>query len=120
MKNRINTLNTSIAFTSALIFGVSLSLYAQVAQKDLLIKGKFSKYTNKQIYDISMLSSSILLIVVIYFFFLSLETYKETSSKNDELYLYAAILSLMAQSVRFTVLSNSSPQSEVNPEDVLP
>ena len=67
MDDQINQINTQIAFTSALLFAISLNIYTSIAYKDLLINQNQSQFTIKKIYKISVLSANITLVVTIYF-----------------------------------------------------
>ncbi len=120
MDDDLRRINTSIAFTSALLFAISISIYIQVASKDMIINGRNSKHTQEEIYDLSMLVSSIFFIVVIYFFIVNLEQYKKNKSKNNEAYLIAAVFSLLAESIRLSTLANTPLAGSVTSSDILP
>lgn len=100
MDDQINNINTQIAFTSALVFAISLNIYTSLAYKDILINKENSKFTIKQIYKISLLSANITLIVTIYFLITAYLDYKNNQSSSSENFYVAAILSFSAQSLR--------------------
>ena len=47
--NQIEQLNIQVAFTSALIFAISLNIYTTLGYKDILINGNKSNFTTKKI-----------------------------------------------------------------------
>lgn len=100
MDEQISSINTQIAFTSALVFAISLNIYTSLAYKDILINKENSKFTIKQIYKISILSANITLIVTIYFLITTYIDYNNNPSSSSENFFVAAILSTSAQSIR--------------------
>ena len=70
MDEQVEQLNIQIAFTSALLFAISLNIYSTFGYKDILLNGKKSKFSKMQIYKIGVFSASITLIVTIYFIYL--------------------------------------------------
>lgn len=120
MQNNINQINTSISFNAAMFFAVGLTLYIQLGQKDMMINGKYSRFTREKLYRLSVLASGIFLIAVIYFEILSIETFENNKTKENANYLNAATLSLFAQSIRYNTLVNTNQNQEINPEDILP
>lgn len=120
IENEIKKINTSMAFTSAMLVAVAITIYVQYGQKDMLLKGSNSKFTNKQIYNLSLLASAIFLIVIIYFEILAIEQFDNEKTQAAENFLTAATLALIAQSLRFTTILESSPSEQINVEDILP
>ena len=105
MDEQINQVNTQIAFTSALLFSISLNIYASIIYKDLLINQTNSQLLIKKIYKISVLSANITLIVTIYFLIITYIDYESKSSISSKNFLLAAIFSFSAQSLRtYTLL----------------
>lgn len=100
MSDEVESLNIQAAFIGALLFSISLNLYATLGYKDLLINGKKSKFTRRKLYNIALLSSNITLIITIYFFILAYETYMNENTKANYNYYFASTLSLLAQSIR--------------------
>ena len=100
MDEQIKEINTQIAFTSALIFAISLNIYTSLAYKDILLNKDKSKYTIKQIYNISILSANITLIVTIYFLIITYKDYENNNTDSARNFFIAAALSTSAQSLR--------------------
>ncbi|MCI5745889.1 MAG: hypothetical protein MR270_06380 [Erysipelotrichaceae bacterium] len=115
---QISRLTVQIAFLSAIIFAVSLSIsaifmYINIINNPYNIKSKL-----KKIYKISLLASIIFLICNIYFFILSYDDYKNEKSKATFDYYEANVLSLTAQSIRFNTLLKY-PERILGAEDII-
>lgn len=122
MDNRqeIESINVQIAFLSALVFSVSIGLYALFGYKDILINGSSSRFSKKYLYDLGLLSACISLIVTIYFFILSYDRYKsdESSQENYDYYM-ASVLSLLAQSIRVNTILKNPYDETLEAEDII-
>ena len=121
MKNnnqQLEQLNTQIAFTSALVFSISLNIYSTLGYKDIIINGSKSKFTTQKIYKLGLLSASITLIATIYFFILSYEAYENDKTNASFNYYMASVLSLTAQSIRLNTLIKY-PESVTGVEDII-
>lgn len=117
--NEIDNVNTQIAFTSALLVSISIGLYALYGYKDLLINKKNSKFTNKYLYQLGVLSAMISLIVTIYFFIISYEKYENKNNQENFNYYMAATLSLLAQSIRVNTQLKNPYEEEGQIQDIL-
>lgn len=118
MDDQINQINTQIAFTSALLFAISLNIYTSIAYKDLLINQNQSQFTIKKIYKISVLSANITLVVTIYFLIITYIDYESEPSISSKNFLLASIFSLSAQSLRtYTLLKY--PNEIFGVEDII-
>lgn len=104
MNEEINNINTQIAFTSALLFAISLNIYASIGYKDLIINKKNSRFTIKKLYEIGLLSACITLIVTIYFLIITYESYENNPSNASFSFYMASALSFTAQSIRISAL----------------
>ena len=118
-KKQISALNTQVAFTSALLFSVSLTIYATLGYKDLLLNPKTSKFSKKKLYDIGLLAASISLIVTIYFFIISYERYEENSNDENYNFYMASTLSLLAQSIRTNTIIKYPYVENLESEDII-
>lgn len=118
--SKLKTINTTIVFSSAFLAAMGITLYILFGQRDMIINGENSKFTEEKLYRLGILASGIFLIGLIYFEILAIEQYNKTKSEDDANYLTAATLSLTAQIIRFFTLYNSKNDSEVNAEDILP
>ena len=122
MKNnnssQIEQLNIQVAFTSALVFAISLNIYTTLGYKDILINGNKSNFTTKNIYNLGLLSASITLIVTIYFLIISYEAYESDKNNASFNYYMASVLSFTAQSIRISTLLKY-PESVTGIEDVI-
>lgn len=114
----IESINVQLAFTSALLFAISLNLYASFGYKDILINGQNSKFTRLKLYKIGLLSASITLIVTIYFLITTYDTYKSDNTRASYNFYMATVLSYTAQSIRLTTLIKY-PESVVGVEDII-
>lgn len=115
---QLSRLNTQIAFISAIIFALSINIYIILGYKDLIINEKKSKFTIKQLYELSLLSSSIILIGTIYFFILAYEDYENVTNRGTFDFYTAAVFSLIAQSIRYNTLIKY-PNDIFGAEDII-
>ncbi len=115
---QLSRLNTQIAFISAIIFALSINIYIILGYKDLIINEKKSKFTIKQLYELSLLSSGIILIGTIYFFILAYEDYENATNRGTFDFYTAAVLSLIAQSIRYNTLIKY-PNDIFGAEDII-
>lgn len=115
---QLSRLNTQIAFISAIIFALSINIYIILGYKDLIINEKKSKFTIKQLYELSLLSSGIILIGTIYFFILAYEYYENATNRGTFDFYTAAVLSLIAQSIRYNTLIKY-PNDIFGAEDII-
>ena len=118
-EQEINSINTQIAFLSALLVSVSISLYALAGYKDLLINKNSSRFTRKYLYDLGLLSACISLIVTIYFFIISFEQYENNLNQESYNYYMAATLSLLAQSIRVNTILKNPTDEMLQAEDII-
>ena len=118
MQDEINAINIQTAFIGALLFAISLNLYASLGYKDLLINGQNSKFTQKKLYKIALLSANITLIVTIYFLILAYETYQKDKTNANFNYYMASVLSFSAQTIRLST-AIKYPGDLSGPEDVI-
>lgn len=116
--NQTKALDIQLAFVGATIVASSLSLIIIDMYKDISINKNHSKYNVKQIYNLSVLSSSIFLIVTIYFYISSYEQVKQDNSQANKNYNMANALSLTAQSIRFNTILKY-PESITGSQDII-
>ena len=117
--NEVDNVNTQIAFTSALLFSVSIGLYALYGYRDILINKQNSKFSNKYLYELGLLSAMISLLVTKYFFIISDEKYENKSSSENFNSYMAATLSLLAQSIRVNTQLKNPYVDEGQIQDVI-
>lgn len=118
-EKQIRSLNTQIAFTSALLFSVSITIYATMGYKDLLVNPKTSRFNKKYLYNLGALAASISLIVTIYFFIISYERYETDSTQENYDYYMASTLSLLAQSIRTNTIFKYPYVENLESEDII-
>ena len=116
--NQIETINTQLAFSAALIFASSLNLYITFMYKDILINKNSSKYNEALIYKLALLSANIFLIVTIYFLITSYEDFESNKSIPSYNYYMASILSFTAQSIRINTLIKY-PETILGIQDII-
>jgi NADH:ubiquinone oxidoreductase subunit 6 (subunit J) len=116
--NQTNDLDIQTAFVGAVIVASSISIIIIQMYKDIMINKEKSKYTTKQIYNLSILSSSIFLIVTIYFYISSYEQAQENKTQANVNYNLANTLSLTAQSIRFNTILKY-PETILGIQDII-
>ena len=114
----LRDLDVQIAFLSALAVAVGINIYITLGYKDLTINEKKSRFSIKKLFKMSVLSASIFLIVTIYFYISAFEAYEQNPSRVTFNFYMASVLSLIAQSIRWSTLLQH-PDEIFGSEDII-
>jgi hypothetical protein len=106
---QIKTIKNQNIAVYCIIFSTFLSLQVNNGNIDLIINKENSKFTQKDLLNISKVSATIIWIVSIYFTIILYQNYEKEKTKNNSSFLAASFLALSASSTRlFTILNTKT------------